>query len=96
MSHLGFITLCSVAAFFCCCLVSLIESFGSIMGISFDGAGLYYVGNDGCFACLLIIIAVYCYCYGCCDVSWSPKWFSQVNSLYGCIFFLILVEERAP
>ena len=56
MSHLGFITLCSVAAFFCCCLVSLIESFGSIMGISFDGAGLYYVGNDGCFACLLLLL----------------------------------------
>ena len=94
MSHLGFITLSSVATFFF--LASLIEYFGSIMGINFDGVGLYYVGNDGCFACLLIIIVVYCYCYSCCDVSWSPKWFSQVNSLYGCIFFLILVEERAP
>ncbi|KAG4961113.1 hypothetical protein JHK87_037746 [Glycine soja] len=27
-----------------CYLASLIESFGSIMGINFDGAGLYYVG----------------------------------------------------
>ena len=39
-----------------CYLASLIESFGSIMGINFDGAGLYYVGNDGCFACLLLLL----------------------------------------